>query len=169
MIYLSRPNKGMSVIETLIYAALLVLITAVLIGAFLPLSRILRDLQASRNIQKSARISLERMTRDIHSASNIGGGSILNAHPGKLFLIVPQGGVETEVEFYLQNETLVAESGGEIEGNLTSSDVSVSNLVFQVMDNGKSKLVRIEMTLERNVSGKTKTADFYGSAVTRSY
>ena len=160
----------MSLIETMIYAAALALIAAVLIGAFLPLSRILRDIQAGRDIQKSARVSLERMTRDIHSASDVGAGSILDSHPGLLVLTIPQeGGGETEEEFYLQNGVLAAESGGEAEGGLSSSKVSVSNLIFRVLDNGKSKLVKIEMTLQKPTSGGVKVADFYTSAITRSY
>ena len=52
-------------------------------------------------------------------------------------------------------------------GSLTRSDVTVTNLVFRLSDNGTSKAVKIEMTLESIVASTTKIKNFYGSAVLR--
>src|SRR3989344_1000061 len=154
--YQLKAAAGLTLLEALVYVALLVLILMFLISSLLSVMRVIAEVRISRNLNNSAVVALERLVRDIREAGDVDEDeSVLGAHPGKLVITASdQDGNFTTTEFYLTAGILLVEKGGASGVPLTSSDLEVGNLVFRHIVSSSSQAVKIEMTL-RNREGKT--------------
>lgn len=160
----SNIQRGFSLLEMLIYISILTITAVIVVDILLSTAKSYNSFKISRSINSTVSTSLERMTREIRAADDVLLiGSTFDTHPGRLTLQI----ASTTSEFYLDGNVLKIKEGGIDAGSLTSSKLSVDNLVFRLLDNGVSKAVRIEMTLlgtERNI---TKAKTFYSFAVLR--
>ncbi|MEK7589965.1 MAG: prepilin-type N-terminal cleavage/methylation domain-containing protein [Patescibacteria group bacterium] len=164
MKYKKHKTKGFSLLESLVYMAILSLMTVIIINILVSTAKAYNILRLARSINNSAITSLERMTREIKSADNISmADSTFGTHPGKLKINIS---ADTK-EFYIDNGTLKIKETGVDKGALTLDGVSVDNLVFRNLDNGTSKAVRIEMTLSGTHRNITNTKKFYSFVVLR--
>jgi type II secretory pathway component PulJ len=165
MIKIQQNKKlGFSLIESLIYIAILSVMAVVVVNALVIASKSYSNLKTSRNINNSVITSLERMTRAIKSADDIVGvESVFDTHPGKLVL---QSNATT-TEFYLSNGILRIKENTVDIGPLIQKESYIDNLVFRLFDNGISKAIRIEMTISIVYKNIIKTKKFYSTAVLR--
>lgn len=156
--------KGFSLLESLVYIAILSVMTVLIINVLVTTARSYSTLKLARSINNSAITSLERMNREIKSANDVSvGESTFNTHPGKLKINI---GSETR-EFYIDNGVLKIKEDGVDKGALTRDGISVDNLVFRNLNNGGVKAIRIEMTLSGAYRNTTNTKKFYSFAVLR--
>lgn len=156
--------KGFSLVESLVYIAILAVMTVVVISILSSTARSYNTFRLTRSINSSAITSLERMTREIKSADSISvGESTFGSHPGKLKINI---GSATR-EFYIDSGSLKIKEDGSDKGALTRDNVFVDNLVFRSIDNGTSNAIRIEMTLSAEHNNSTTTKKFYSLAVLR--
>jgi len=162
-------QKGFTLIETLIYVSILVVVAVFVVNALLSLADVSRHLAVSQSLNRSASLSLERMVRDIREAKNINlAESTFNTSPGTLEVVVPDGAGEKTVHFSVSNGGALAVSeDGAFVGNTTRGSTEVTNLIFRQASNGTSTVIKIEMSLESVFKDVTKSASFYGSAVVR--
>ena len=159
-----NKNRGFSLIESLIYIAILAIMTTLIVNMLIVTVRSYNNLKISRNINNSMIMSLERITRSIKSADNVLVlESTFDTHPGVLTL---QAGATT-TEFYLSGGTLRVKENTIDTGSLTQQNLSVDSLVFTLFDNGTSKGVRINMTVSIIYKDTVRTKDFYSFAVLR--
>lgn len=159
----------MTIIETLFYIMILVLLTAVTVGTLLSLSSIYRNLQSLESVNESAQSSLERIVRETRGATSIDTfQSTLGSSPGNLFLnTLDQNGATTTVQFFLTGQTMHIKEAGVDIGPLTASNVRVTNLVFRRIASSQSQAVKVEMTLESGTSTNYVSKNFYSTAVLR--
>ena len=161
---IKNKKSGFSLIESLIYIAILSTMAAIVVSTLLITARSYNGLKKSRNINNSAITSLERMTRDIKSANDIViTESAFDIHPGRLTV----QSSATSTEFYLDNGALKVKENSIDTGSLTHTGVLVDSLIFKMFDNGISKAVRIEMDVSIEDRGVIKTKKFYSTAVLR--
>ncbi len=155
-------NSGFTLVETIMYLLLLVLLLAVVIGLILSLSKTYKVIQATKNIETSAVFSLERMTRDIRSATSVTTGqSTLGTNPGVLTLnSTDSSGAALTIKYYLSNNVIKVDENGSYVGPLTLSGVTVSNLIFRLSTSTNSQAVKVEMTLQSSSGSATTTSDF---------
>ena len=165
MIKIRQDRKsGFSLIESLIYMAILSAMVVVVVNVLLITAKSYGNLKTSRNINNSIITSLERMTRDIKSADDIMVvDSVFDTHPGKLTLQSDT----TTTEFYLSGGILRVKEDTVDTGPLTQQESSIDNLVFRLLDNGTSKAIIIEMTMSIVYKSVTKTKKFYTTVVLR--
>ncbi|MDP6387975.1 MAG: type II secretion system protein [Candidatus Pacebacteria bacterium] len=165
MIKFQHSKKaGFSLIELLVYIAIIAAMMTLVINILLSSSKSYNDLKLSRNINNSAITSLERMTREIKASDYIDiSNSVFDANPGRLTV----KNATTTSEFYLDGNTLKVKENGIHAGALTHNEASVDNLVFRTADNGTSKGVKIEMTLSSSYRNLSKTKKFYSFGVLR--
>ncbi len=78
----SRRSGGFSLIETIVYIALFVLISTVLVGTLFGLLRAYTDLRVNDDLLDSAHVSMERMMREIRDAASIDPASVFASDPG---------------------------------------------------------------------------------------
>lgn len=156
-------QKGFSIIELIVYLAVLSAISILAVGTLLSLSQSYISVIVSRNIHSAAAASLELMGREIRASSNIHASSTLGLHPGLLSL--DRSGTTTE--FFLASTTLRVRENGDDIGALTNEDAEVTNLVFYQLDNGTSKGIRIELEITSSARGFTRVERFYDFIVLR--
>lgn len=164
----TKTKKGFSLIEMLIYVAILAIMVVLVITVTLSVSDSYGDFQVSRNVQTAAVISLERMVREIRMAESVVlGSSTFDAHPGILTLQkTGDTGIETVI-FSITGQSLTVQENSEPVGVLSRGEVSITNLVFRKVDGTSSNGVKIEMTIESTRGDSTKTETFNAFAVMR--
>ena len=144
-----RNKRGVSLIETLVYVAILAIILTFVMSGVLSLFKVSERVRSSRLINQTASVALERMVRDIRDAVSIDiSGSILDIHPGSLtMLTVGGGGANISVKYALSGDKLVRILGTD-EEIMTPNNVVISQLVFKHITTTNSEAVKIKMLIE---------------------
>ena len=162
-------TEGFSLLEMLFYIAILVLLLAVIMNMVVSVVRSGRIINALRNVENSAIVSLERITRELRQAESVNVSlSTLDSNPGKLVLEgIDETGSPRTVEFYLSLGRLFLKENGVDVGALSQSDAQVSSLIFRRFAGPNAEGIRIEMTLESGTSTHYRSEKFYSSAILR--
>lgn len=159
-----KINRGISLIETILYMVILTLMINTVVQMFIAIGGIYRNIATTRELESSGTIVMENMLREIRNASSVNvSGSILGTSPGKLAVSgIDDGSNPYNVVFDVSSSTIrVSRDGGSPEA-LTSSSGSVSKLLFTRVQSDNSEAVRIELEMTGAVGSTTKTEKFYG-------
>lgn len=166
LVYTRRevPVRGFTLVETLVYLGVMVLVASALVTTFLSLDTTLLKNRTDRSLTESASVSLERIVRAVRSADSIDiAGSTFGISPGVLELTE---GATTTV-FSLASGRLTMSINGANQGPLTSGAVTVEELTFTRYAGAVSELVRVALTLSAVSDAASSTRTFYTSAVVR--
>jgi prepilin-type N-terminal cleavage/methylation domain-containing protein len=169
---LNFPQKmqgGFTLVEMIIYVAILGIIAVLSINATLAMTRAFTDLRVSRDLNSSATALFERLTRDIRGAYDINvAQSTLNTNPGRLTLDTRDSlGANTTIEFYVENGIIKIREGGVAQGTIMTTSTSVTNFVVRQLVNANTKAVKIEATISATRGDITRTRNFYSTVVLR--
>jgi len=167
MRYTSKNNiQGFSLIEMLVYIAILILAVVAMVVSFLSFNASLVRNQAYRELTHVANLTLDRMVRDIRAAASA------DTTVSNQITLSTEGGATTTV-YALSNDTVNLTVNGKNLGTLTEDDVKVEDLTFSKFENIgtelETTLVRVQMTLSMASTTKwaTTTSIYYTSAVMR--
>lgn len=160
--------RGFTLIEMVVYAAVLGVLSVLAMNSTLIMTQVYSSLRASRDLNQSATTVLERMTREIRTANAIDASSVINANPSDLVLNTKDsGGANTTVEFYVLNGLINIKEGGVAQGTLMTSSTQVDNFVVRTITSTNFKAVKIELTMTATRGTKSKTRNFYNTIVLR--
>ncbi len=160
---LSR-HRGFSLVETLVYLAIMVLMVTACVGIFGSLNTILARNAIERELTTSASVTLERMLRDLRSANIVDlTPSTFNVSPGTLTLV--QGATTTA--YTLTGGNVVVSVNGSAPYPLTGDEITVDSLVFSRYATSTIELVRVALTLSTHAKAASSTRTFYTSGVLR--
>ena len=151
-----KSCKGYTLLELLIYIAILAITTTLIIALIFNLIQAKEKNQVLSEVQENIRFSLEKISQAVRNAKaiNEANGSILNlstfdpATDPTIFSLTPA-------------ETIQMKENGGPERELTTNKVRVSSLIFSEIDGPdptKPPTVSIEITLEYKSSGPTPKA-----------
>lgn len=162
--------KGVSLLETLIYVAVVVLLTVVVVNTAMVMTTASAKTRLKRNVLSEAGISVERITREIRLADSIDiSGSTLGTHPGVLRLntiVSVDDETPTTREFYLEDGALMMKEGTSTAVPLTSA-VNINNLIFYRIVASTSEAASVVLTAEDTFRGLSELHTFYSTAVLR--
>ena len=153
---------GFTLVEILVYLAILSLLFVSVVGGVLAMSRTFNNYKLSKHINSSASLAMERMTREIRNTSSIGVSSVFNSDPGHLVL--------DEVEFFASSTALVVKKNGEDAVSLMSDNLELVSLVFREVatsTNLHSVAVKIELEIRGKSGNYEKIKKFYDTIVLR--
>src|SRR3989338_717743 len=161
-------NRGISLIETVLYITLLILIMGVVVQTLVSMGGVYKNIKLTRELESSGAIAMESMLRDIRNAKSVVvGSSVLGTSPGVLKL----SGID---EFLNAYDVIYDGTSGSILISKNSatptaltSSVEVSNLIFTYVSNANSEGVRIELEVSGTIGAVSKSKHFYGFAVLR--
>lgn len=165
-----KNKKGFSLLEMLVYVSILSTTLVLVTNIVLAMLNSYGDLEISKHINVSVSSALERMSREIRWAYDTDDTqSIYNTSPGKIFLkIKDPSGTNRTVEFYVEDDILKIKEDGVAKGGLIQSNTKVTSLVFRSLNLGRSKMIKVEMTLSStSKKGKIRSENFYDSIVLR--
>lgn len=152
-----RNFHGYTILETLIYISILVVILVFVLNAVLSLYRAFASSRIERKLSLNGDVAIETIIRDIRATST---ASVPN-------FTTLQLGVET----LSLVETKLQKSIGATVQDVTTSDVRVTSLAFYLEATstpfGDVELVTTRMTLEAGSGDFVRQKNFFGSAVTR--
>ncbi|TSC71096.1 MAG: Uncharacterized protein G01um101470_748 [Parcubacteria group bacterium Gr01-1014_70] len=148
---LRTSRKGFTLIEILVYGALLAFMIALMANSIGSLSHLVVEAKTERAVRSSAEAALERITREIRFAASVNtGASTLGTHPGTLVLTSIDPFTETAQTITISvtnNRVSIQKNANPVE-YLTSDDTTVTNFVFRRVANGtRSESVRTELTI----------------------
>lgn len=165
-----HKTKGFSLVEVLVYLALLILLLGGIINSTLLLAKSYRSVKAVRSIESSAISSMDRMMREIKDATSINSGlSSFNVNPGTLALnTTDASGTAETLKFYVLDNKIMMDRNGSNVGQLTFSDSRITTLIFRSISTSTSQAVKIEMAIQSGTSTSFITKNFYDTAILRS-
>lgn len=154
-------KKGYTLIEMLIYIALLGIIMVVIVGVFFTISRTNSRIVATIEINSNAYSAMERMIYEITNADNIYlptsnfSNYNYNGAKAKQFSLVTKQAVSINeriayIDFYLENNTIFMKQDGASPIALTSDNVLVDSVDFYYFKNGDRESVKIDLTVNSN-------------------
>ena len=155
-------KRGYTLIEALVYIALIVLITVVLIQTLVFLTQGFRQAKGLRVVRLSAETALERIVREIRFADGVTVvGSIFDTHPGTLVLssIDPITETPQTITITASGSALAIQKDAGTPALLTPTTVTVENIVFRYITTPLSEAVKIEL----RINGE----NFYSTALLR--
>jgi len=135
-------KRGFTLIEVLVYLAVLVLVASAGVSTFLSLDTVLIRNQTERELTQSAEVTLERMLRDIRRAT------AADVTIGSQLTLTSLG---TTTVFSLSGGNVIVNVNGAELGPLTTDDVTVQSLTFSkyvdIAAEIETDLVRVALTL----------------------
>jgi type II secretory pathway pseudopilin PulG len=166
---LLHNSRGFSLIEMIVYIAVLTFLLGIILNVVVSVAGADRLIKSARNVESSAILALERVTREARGMENIViASSTLGVHPGRLYMSGENAsGLPRNIEFYLSNGQVFMNENGISLGALTSSDATVTNLVFQRFATSTVEGVRAEITIESGTSTHYRAEKFYSSVLLR--
>jgi hypothetical protein len=127
------------------------------------------ELRISRDINDSSVTIMERLTRDIKSATTIDlANSTFGATPGRLTLNTRNAsGTALTVEYYVATSTLRIKENGVDVGSLMSAKTRVDGLVFYQIDLGNTIGIKTELHLTSSHGSASEADHFYNTSILR--
>lgn len=148
-----KGSTGFTLVELIIYIALLSAFLLVLTNVFVTILRVRNESQASSSVEQDGRFILNRLSYDINRATNATVTS-----PDTMTLII--GGQNHTYSVNSSKLQLVSPSGTDF---LNGSLSTVSNLTFQEVANtgGLEETIKLQFTLEsttlKGISRETRS------------
>lgn len=159
--------RGYSILETLIYSAILALIAALSVASIISSWKGLQKSMVDGRLASNGEFVLERITRDIRLAENVGLGSIFGSSPGILELVFGS----TTTKYFISGQTIQRRENVANPENITSGNVRVLNLTFWQefvsSHNVSSRIIKAEFVLESGEGNLIKQKKFFLSTVLR--
>lgn len=150
-----QKSRGFTLIEFLVYSAIVVVVGVVSVEFLINIYEGKAKAQAYFEVQGNARLTMERITQEIHGAQaiNVGSSSFnvnLAANPGtKISLQMKDAGLNP-TEFDVASGAVRIKQGASGPYALTNNQVQVTNLIFRnfTSPGGRSKNIGVEITIE---------------------
>lgn len=165
-------KRGVTLVETLVATIIFTILIFVIIFSLVSIYKFERHVRNLRNVESSALVVFERITREIKSAVAIDNTQTsYDIELGTLGLTVPNSGGGTKtLEFFVSNGEMHLEENNVDKGQLTldSSNTDVTRFYLVPISVGGIKGVRIELTIESGTGLYAKSKNFYTTAVVRS-
>jgi hypothetical protein len=147
----NTSQPGFSLVEMLIYVALLTLIFMAIVNIALSFTSSYSELGALRAAEHTGFSSMERLVRDIHLATTIDvGQSSFATTSGALALTSGT----TTTRFFLSDGVLRVSVDGVDIGPLSVGAGKITSLMFNATSTAESQAVKIEMVV-RGEAGKS--------------
>lgn len=164
-----KKNSGFTLLETLVYAFVFVVILVAFISIIVASVRSVNRLRITANITNGATTSLERMSRDIRLATSVDLiNTTFDVNPGELTINIvdPDTEVTTVEYFYISSNDLLLQIDGGTATSLLPEGISVDSLIFRQITSGDTQGVKMEVSIhdDRNTS---KIESFYTSVIFR--
>ncbi len=151
-IQIKKNNTGFSLVEIIIYFALLAIISTVVIGSIISLFKNYNVVRANQDIEYNAITILDKLTRDVRDARSVNvSDSSFSVAEGAVSLNIGSSTNDTAsstVKFYLNaNKVKYMKDGADL-GNLSTNNVTVSNFKIYYITASSSEAIKVELNLE---------------------
>lgn len=163
-------QRGLTLIEVVLYVALIALISSMVIGAVLGLLSAYERRQDQQTLERQAGIAMQAMRRDIRNAERV--SNINNGEDAARLELSMLSDAESPTIYEVSSEQLLVSDGDGSDIALTNDQVRVTDIIFKHRAPSiEHDTIRIELTLmapKRGVTlGEPYQKTFIGSAHVR--
>ena len=157
------------IVEMVIYVSFLAVLSGMVVSAIITSMSAFVEFRLTRDINNSATVIMERFVRDVRIAYDVDQTeSTLSSHPGRLTLdTTDEFGNATTTEFYVDSGRIAVKEGGVFAGYLSSQNITVDILVFEVVSNLNTMAVTVRLQLSAMRGNIQKTETFYSTTILR--
>lgn len=162
-----NSQQGYTLIELVIYLAIFITISLLIIQSLVSSMKTYATASAYRRLQTNGNLVMERIIRETRNANSITlGSSTFDTNPGALSIATTdESGTNRDITFSVSSGAVQINDNG-TTGNLTSSEVIVSSLIFRRITSNAADGVKIELTLT-TANGRIVSAPFYSTVMLR--
>lgn len=162
MLLRNKRQNGFSLIEMLVYTAILAFVIIFVFFSVTFIGRSYKILKSERAFTVSATSAMDRIVREVRKAGLLDdSASTYGVNPGE-FVLQPGN-----IRFFVENGVLKIQEGAGAPGALTFPDVSVIDFTVRKITTPHSEALKVEMGL-RSVVGETEREKrFFDTAVLR--
>lgn len=164
-------TRGMSIIELLVYMAMLVLLLGAIIQSVLIITTNYRAVRNTREIEDSAISVLDKITRVAHSADSISAASsTFLISPGAATFVATDSatGQSTTTRFYVSGDKMYVTENGISQGVLTNESVKVIGFTLYQINTSNSVALKIELSLlSDEATPAVISKNFYSTVILR--
>lgn len=164
-----KSQGGYTLGEMLVYISVLVIILGLVINTLIIMMRSYNVMRTAKNIETSATVSLERISREVRNALSVEEGvSVFGVNPGKLVLsTLDEDGDPLTLTFFGTGNTIYLKKNSDSPVPLTASSTEVTTVIFRHLSGAVSEAVRIEMAVAATSSGAFQSKNFYDTVIVR--
>ncbi len=162
-------NKGYSLVELIMYSALLALLVAVIsyvISALFTANQVVR---ATRRVENSEIAFGDKFMREVRAATS---ATVVSSYPytnDTLTLNVSNSSGTHTTKFYRSGDRVMMDQNGVQVGPLTLSNARVTSLHFVVMSTTTAQAVKYEIVIIGPTSTPAVSEKFYGTSIMRGF
>lgn len=157
-----KSNKGFTLLELLIYIAILMIVMVILATTLTSINRGIGQITASSEVDSNIRFVLDKVGQDVGYASNVTVPSVAGTSSSTLTTVSASG---ASVSYCLVNGIIYRQAGGSCTSSsepMTSTSVVVTSLSFTNIQNTNSTLgetvVSVQMVM--NVQYNSSSLDW---------
>lgn len=159
-----QRNRGFTLIEVLVYLAVLVTVSVVVVVTFISLKDVFERNRVDRAMGSAAYAILDRVIHEAQAGTSIDVlASTLNATSSMLVILDEA----TTTTFAMSGGVVGVTKNGVDEGPLNPSEISVTMFRASRFANAFSEGVRVELWLSSSSTVASTTKKFYGVGVLR--
>lgn len=163
---LKNSKSGFTLIEMLIYVALLSVMSITAVTTILSLQDMYTSYRINQVLRQTNNVVFERMIADIRRADGVDPFSCVFNDPDGLLDLEIAG--NPSAQYHLNGGRVIHTDSNGVSSPLTSDDVTVNTLQFTLInDNGETTMVRVHMNVTADFGSASSTMSFYTSAVLR--
>ena len=151
-----KNNNGFTLIEILIYVAILGAILATFVTYSMSITDMRSKNYVEQEVQANARVSMDIISKKIRSANGVNiGASTFNGDPGVLSLSMADASKNpTIINLDQDNGTLQIKEGSGSEVAIVSNEVQVTNLIFTNLTGSSTREnIGMELSIEYKHTG----------------
>ncbi len=157
--------KGFSLIEVIVYMAILILILFIILGSLVMVTDIQEKVIAGKDLNKSATVSIDRILRETRSSTSIDiDNSVFDDQNGVLSL--EHEDTEDEIIFYLSDSSLYLEKEGETQ-RLTHKGTDVLYFNIDKIESDVFDAVKVRIGFSHPYSDGSIEQSFRSTAILR--
>lgn len=164
MKFYTHRHRGMSIVDTLVYISILIILTGAAVTALLSLNIVFERNKAERVMTNAAVAVIERFTRDVRDADTV--NLLLSTLTATSSVLVLENGATTTT-YSVMNGVVTLDVEGVSYGALTPSSVEVKNFSMVHYIGARSDAVRLTLTLGTYGRYASTTKTFNSAAVLR--
>lgn len=159
-----QKQRGMSIVDTMVYIAVLVILTSAAVTAIFSLNTVFERNKSERVLTDAATMVLERFTRDVRDADTV--NLLLSTLAASSSVVVLENSATTTT-YSVTDGKVMLDVEGVSYGALTPDAVLVQN--FSVVRYAGTQSDALRLTLDLATYGKfaSTTEKFYSTVVLR--
>lgn len=144
-------KKGFSLLEMLVYIAVLAVATLIVVGVFISINQGRARTEAVAEVNSNIRFTMEKINQDLKSASSVSVPATAGATSTSLTIEISG----TEIVYCVSSGYLRRQSAGacgDFSETITSDTVVVDNMVFERIENSNPVIQKTIITVKTSVT-----------------